>query len=35
MDKSMALNIEKRATEEREARLVLQHLPDEDVRMTA
>jgi len=31
VDKSMALNIEKRAAEEEEAKLVMQGLPDEEV----
>lgn len=33
VDKSMALNIEKRAAEEEEAKLVMQGLPDEEVRI--
>jgi len=31
VDKSMALNIEKRAAEEEEAKLVMQGLPDDEV----
>jgi len=31
VDKSMALNIEKRAAEEEEEKLVMQGLPDEEV----